>query len=145
MMDRSDVDAWMFLAVAVSRGSDGEATLEDMVAAADWINHAIPSNQELEVGLNRLLAARFLSNTRDAFGLTPAGESLYSRVRKRAGIWTQLKRLGKAFEAIETPDDPLWAPAAGVIELAIAAYETKAAAVVAGMTAARRPRASRQR
>jgi hypothetical protein len=51
------IDAWMFMAVAQRRRNGGRASLEDLIGVADWINHAIPIDEELIGGLNRLLIA----------------------------------------------------------------------------------------
>ena len=144
-MDKSQVNAWMFLAVAVSRGPDGAAALEDVVAAADWVNHAIPLQDELTGGLNRLLGAGFLRNTSDSFALSDTGEALYSRVKKRAGLSTQFKRLKEAFESLPAADVLLWTPGAGAIDRAIDAYQTRATAIIAGMSNPRTRRPGKAR
>lgn len=131
-MKQRQVDAWMFLAVAVSRGDDGYASLEDFIPAADWVNHALPLDEEVTGGLNRLMAAGFVRNRGNTFALSEAGEALYLRVQKRAGIWKQFEQLEAAFDNLTPPLDPIWTPETGAIEAAIVAWETKAAPWVKG-------------
>ncbi len=133
-MNRPQIDAWMFLAVAISRGDGGCASLEDMIAAADWINRAIPLDEELTGGLNRLMAAGFVGNTGNTFTLTESGVALFLKVQKRAGVWTQFERLAVAFESLPSPATPMWTPPPGAIEAAITAWHTKAADMIKSMT-----------
>jgi hypothetical protein len=49
-------DAWILLAISFA-GGDGAARLPEIIAAADYINHAIPTAGELDGALNRLPAA----------------------------------------------------------------------------------------
>lgn len=109
-MDQPKVDAWMFLGVAFGRGPNGRASLKDIVAAADWVNHAIPLEEELTGGLNRLIAGGYVRSSRGSFALTHAGEALHQRVKKRAGIWTQFDRLAMAFDSLDSPPKPVWRP-----------------------------------
>jgi hypothetical protein len=109
-MDQRHVDAWMFLGVAFGRGPNRGARLKDIVAAADWVNRAIPLEEELTGGLNRLIAGGYVRSSRGTFALTHSGEALHQKVKKRAGIWTQLDRLATAFESLETPPSPFWKP-----------------------------------
>ena len=112
----------MFLAVAHGRNPDGTAALVNVIAAADWINHAIPVEDELRRGLNRLIDAGFVGEDRGTFRLTAAGESILAKVRRRASAWTQLNRLATAFAEIGEPSEPSWTPAPIEIEAAIDAY-----------------------
>ncbi len=56
-MKQRTVDAWMFLAIAISPRDAGPVGLSNLVAAADGVNHAIPTEDELRGGINRLLHA----------------------------------------------------------------------------------------
>jgi hypothetical protein len=67
-------DGWILLAV-VGCGEAG-GTLRDIIAVADYVNHAVPSFDDLAGGLGRLAAAGLVASgddryvaTRDAFSL----------------------------------------------------------------------------
>ena len=41
-------DGWILLAIRTSGTDDGGAQLVDVIGAADFINHAIPTQEEIE-------------------------------------------------------------------------------------------------
>ena len=55
-------DAWLLQAIVVAAKS-GSATLGQVMAAADAINHALPTRDELHGGLARLTAGGFVEDT----------------------------------------------------------------------------------
>jgi hypothetical protein len=52
-------DAWIFAAVLFNRESD-DCRLPDIIGAADFINHAIPTLAEMHGALNRLASVRLV-------------------------------------------------------------------------------------
>jgi hypothetical protein len=75
-------DSWMFLSVAYS-AQDGPATLEDFYAAADHINCAIPTHDEIQGGINRLASAGLVDVQDDRFILTGSGRKIFERVSRQ--------------------------------------------------------------
>jgi hypothetical protein len=63
-------DAWLLQAVALA-SSQGPAALADVVAAADAVNHAFPTDDEFHGGFCRLTEAGFVREIGDRFGLGP--------------------------------------------------------------------------
>lgn len=55
--------------IYASRNAES-ATLTDIIAAADWLNHAIISRGELETGCARLIRAGHLKKTAEGFAAT---------------------------------------------------------------------------
>ncbi len=54
-------------------------SLVELIASADWINHAVPSETELNVALGKLAGADLVRVYEDwTFELTDDGESLWS-------------------------------------------------------------------
>lgn len=85
--------AWIFYSVAMASG-DAPASHTDISAAADAINHAVPTQQELNGSLKQLVA-RGVIETRGKFhGLTPSGEMLFRRAQAVhstvAAVWQAL-------------------------------------------------------
>ena len=72
-------DAWLFLAALYNRDSP-EFELPNIIAAADFINHAIPTLEEIHGAVNRLLAARLLKMKAGAFSITDKARALFARV-----------------------------------------------------------------
>jgi len=133
-MNNSEVDAWMFLAVAVGQQEGGVTSLEYVISAADWINHAVPMDDELVGGLNRLAAAGLLAVVDNDFSFTEAGNAVYSKVRKRAGRSKQFERLKAEFRDLPEPPDPPWRPAQSVLDDAVSAHGELVAAVLSTST-----------
>lgn len=87
-------DAWILLA-ALFRCRTREAELREVVAAADYINHAIPTHEELFGAINRLCSARLLKTRRGKLTVTPRAEALMQKVEAscRRAVLRQLSGL----------------------------------------------------
>jgi hypothetical protein len=75
-MTEGQIHAWILLSVP-----DDPGTLQDIIAMADGINHAIPSHHELQTSLGWLQARGLVRKDGRRFGLTEAGSQLLSRLR----------------------------------------------------------------
>lgn len=60
-------DAWLLLAIIYASSGETEATLERIVAIGDAINHSIFNADELESGLARLTAGKFIKEKNGIF------------------------------------------------------------------------------
>ncbi len=65
-------DAWLLLAVETARQGQSAVNLADIIAAGDWLNHAIFTADELEDGFRRLQQAGLLEIGGAACRLTDA-------------------------------------------------------------------------
>ncbi len=65
-------DAWLLLSVS----RDDLAPLDVIIGAADMINHAIPTPQELEDGFTRLIQAGLIRQRERQLGLTASGSKM---------------------------------------------------------------------
>ena len=111
----------MFLAIAISPRDPNPVGLSDLVAAADGVNHAIVTEDELRGGLNRLLHAGLVTEHESAFDLTAAGEAMFAKVRSRS-LRTEFERLEKELDRLADPGQPTWTPSSEAIRGAIADY-----------------------
>lgn len=59
-------DAWLLLAIILAAGND-VASLAEIVAAGDGINHAIFTEDEMESGLYRLSAGGYIEESNGSF------------------------------------------------------------------------------
>ncbi len=75
-------DAWILLALLYSGGKEG-TDLRATIAAADFINHAIPTYDELNGALARLQAARYLERRGRTYRVTPRVLSAYAEIGAR--------------------------------------------------------------
>lgn len=62
-------DAWLLQAIALASRT-GPGTLADVIAAADDVNHALPTYEELHGAFSRLTAGGFVEEIGDRFRLT---------------------------------------------------------------------------
>jgi hypothetical protein len=62
-------DAWLLQSIALASGG-GPATLAQILAAADAVNHALLTADELHGGLVRLTAGGFVEETKARFAVT---------------------------------------------------------------------------
>ena len=120
-MKQRTVDAWMFLAIAISPRDAGPVGLSDLVAAADGVNHAIPTDDELRGGINRLIYGGLVSERGSAFDLTDAGEAMFAKVRS-GSTRTEFERLERELDRLVDSDQPTWNPSAEAIRDAIDDY-----------------------
>ena len=75
-------DGWLLAAVVLC----GEPTsLPEVIGAADFLNHAIPEQAELECGLNRLLAAGYITHQDGRFGPTDKGRAMWEAAEPTKG------------------------------------------------------------
>lgn len=76
-MTESQTFAWILLSVPDSPG-----TLQDIIAMADGINHAIPSHHELQTSLGWLQARGLVRKDGRRFCTTDSGSQLLARLRR---------------------------------------------------------------
>ncbi len=73
-------DAWILLSLLYNH-KKGQSRLEDIIATADGVNHAIPTLEEIHGALNRLESARLIKRQQNTFIVTDAALDLYSKVQ----------------------------------------------------------------
>lgn len=93
-------DAWIFLSISKRDGS----TLDEIIAIADMLNHAIPTDKEIEMGINHLSRAGLICVDRDIFILTDNGNNLHKIVKnKSGGLFTLIDKMKKLLDKQEFP------------------------------------------
>lgn len=98
-------DSWLLLSVIYASRETPAATLTDIIAAADYINHAIITRGELETGFARLVSAGYLKQTANGFSTSDAVKSFW-----QATGYKQRQAL-KAWDAVTAfIGAPPWAP-----------------------------------
>jgi hypothetical protein len=74
-MKRWSTTAWIFQAVAYA-SQDEPAKLDDVIACADAINHAIPTQKELQRSFGRLISNKLITKIGKSYSLTDEGRTL---------------------------------------------------------------------
>ncbi len=89
-------DAWIFVSAVIAERLERDralhaalpvtgASLADLLAAADFLHQSVPSREELEESLRRLVGAGLLTIDDDLVMVAPAGERLW-RTRPFSGL-----------------------------------------------------------
>jgi hypothetical protein len=97
-------DAWIFVSLAFYQGNVG-TSLRDLIATADYINHAIPNADEVEGAINRLSGAGLVIVEDNCFYLTGAGRTLLHELRaKRPSLLQTWALVEERLLAVEFPE-----------------------------------------
>ncbi len=91
-------DAWFLLAV-IYAGKEQPAALSDIIAVADFINHAIITFEETEGALARLTAGGFIIDAGTKISPTEKTMSFYkSSTKRRHPVLNELEDIGKLLQ-----------------------------------------------
>src|SRR4051812_25035166 len=89
-------DAWIFVSAVIAERLERDralhaalpvtgASLADVLAAADFLHHSVPTREELQESVRRLVGAGLLTVDDDLVEVAPAGEHLW-RTRPFSGL-----------------------------------------------------------
>ncbi len=94
-----DADAWILLSALLTCRTR-LADLVEIIGTADYINHAIPSHEELHGAINRLRSARLITTRRGKLTVTPRAELLMQKVEAtcRRAVLRQLDGLRRLMD-----------------------------------------------
>ncbi|WP_369374452.1 hypothetical protein AB1046_08950 [Promicromonospora sp. Populi] len=98
-------------------------TLTDVIASGDACNHAIFTDEELAVGVGRLVASGLMQHaTPDRLKLTPAGVKLARR--RKGGLIEQVGSVLRLLGSVELVEGR-WDVQADSIAAAVRAYQDR--------------------
>jgi hypothetical protein len=111
-------DAWIFVSAVIADRLERDralnaalpvagATLADVLAAADFLHNAVPTREELEESLRRLVGAGLLVVDDDLVEVLPAGEQLW-RTRPFSGLSSAVTSLQAQLNRSSEPGDADW-------------------------------------
>jgi hypothetical protein len=111
-------DAWIFVSTVIAERLERDravhaalpvvgATLADVLAAADFLHHSVPSRAELEESIRRLAGAGLLVVEDDLVEVAPAGEQLW-RTRPFSGLSSAVMTLQAQLNRAAEPGDFDW-------------------------------------
>jgi hypothetical protein len=75
----SFADAWLM--ISASHFGDNGCDLSELIAAADAYNHSIPTDDEIQHGVGRLMASGLMAESAGRLQLTKTGHALAERAR----------------------------------------------------------------
>ncbi|MEU4561442.1 hypothetical protein AB0F72_23920 [Actinoplanes sp. NPDC023936] len=108
-------DAWVFVSAVIAERLERDramhaalpvtgATLADLLAAADFLHHSVPSREDLEESLRRLAGAGLITVEDDLIEVAPAGEQLW-RTRPFSGLSSAVMTLQAQLNRGPAPGD----------------------------------------
>ncbi|WP_229075748.1 hypothetical protein [Actinoplanes sp. DH11] len=111
-------DAWVFVSAVIAERLERDramhaalpvsgATLADLLAAADFLHHSVPSREDLEESVRRLSGAGLITVDDDMFEVAPAGEQLW-RTRPFSGLSSAVMTLQAQLNRGPEPGDADW-------------------------------------
>ncbi|HEV8175140.1 MAG TPA: hypothetical protein VGP91_15980 [Actinoplanes sp.] len=111
-------DAWIFVSAIIAERLERDralhaalpvtgASLADVLAAADFLHHSVPSRDELEESVRRLAGAGLLTVDDDLVALAPPGEQLW-RTRPFSGLSSAVVTLQTQLNRSSEPGDTDW-------------------------------------
>jgi hypothetical protein len=111
-------DAWIFVSAVIAERLERDralhaslpvtgASLADVLAAADFLHHAVPSRDEFEFAARRLAGAGLLIIEDDLVEICPAGEQLW-RTRPFSGLSSAVMTLQAQLNRASAPGESDW-------------------------------------
>src|ERR1700733_428399 len=94
-MTRATMYSWILLSIELASGKS-PAPLERIIAAADALNHAIPTQKEINEAIGWLMQKGFISEQEKKYNLTEQGRDLLIEIHLQApkpfDAWDLLKK-----------------------------------------------------
>ena len=111
-------DTWVLASIGVYQR---RCTLVELIAAGDWMNHAVLETDELDGALGKLVGSGLVRIYDDwTFELTDEGTSLFAAENR--SIQTQLELIGAELAARTPEPVPVRLPS-GAVATAVAEYQ----------------------
>jgi hypothetical protein len=93
--------SWIFISLAMA-SSAGPAGLREILGAADYIDHSIPTHEELRGSLGWLIARGFIESTDRRYSLTGAGREFYDEASARSAYVHKMRpRIEEKFAGLD--------------------------------------------
>jgi hypothetical protein len=111
-------DAWIFVSAVIAERLERDraqhaalpvtgAALADVLAAADFLHHSVPSREELETSVRRLAGAGLIIAEDDLIQVAPPGEQLW-RTRPFSGLSSAVMTLQTQLNRLSVPGEADW-------------------------------------
>lgn len=128
-------DAWIFVSAVIAERLERDraihaalpvtgASLADVLAAADFLHHAVPGREELQASVRRLAGAGLLIVEDDIIEVAPAGEQLW-RTRPFSGLSSAVMTLQAQLNRASQPGDSDWTLDEQTYNIAVREYSLR--------------------
>ena len=88
-MTQFETISWIFLATALS-SDESDAKVAEILMLADGINHAVPTQKELQESLKWLRTNELIIKNQNKYSLTDQGKRLIQDARKKSNLLLKL-------------------------------------------------------
>ncbi|WP_412742206.1 hypothetical protein [Krasilnikovia sp. MM14-A1004] len=130
-------DAWIFVSAVIAARLERDralhaalpvtgASLADVLAAADFLHHSVPSRAELEESVRRLAGADLITVDDDLVEVAPAGEQLW-RSRPFSGLSSAVVTMQTQLNRASRPGDDGWTLSEVTYQAAVREYALRLA------------------
>ena len=130
-------DAWIFVSAVIAERLERDralhaalpvtgASLADLLAAADFLHHSVPSRADLEESVRRLAGAGLITVEDDIVEVAPAGENLW-RTRPFSGLSSAVMTMQTQLNRGSTPGESDWTLDDRTYNLAVREYSHRLA------------------
>jgi hypothetical protein len=130
-------DAWIFVSAVIAERLERDralhaalpvsgATLTDLLAAADFLHHSVPTRAELEESVRRLAGAGLIRVEDEVIDVAPAGEQLW-RTRPFSGLSSAVMTLQAQLNRAAEPGYTDWVLEEAAYTAAVREYSLRLA------------------
>ena len=124
-IEHTHVDAWIFIAIA-GASTEFASPLSNLIATADFYNHAIPSAKDVEHGVRDLSSAGLIRVDGPSFSLTTRGHAVWTEIARKPMVHERFERARRALRDIScVAEAPGWSLDQRVWEDAFAGYSSQ--------------------
>lgn len=96
-------DAWLFVSIGMAAAFTGSATVGDIISMADALMHGVPSKDDIEVTVSRLIAAGLVDTHAEELWLTEEGARQFQTVVDGRSPTDAMLELGRRWAAERFP------------------------------------------
>ena len=101
-------DSWLLVALLQATRDKPSASLPELIAAADGVNHAIITRGEIETGFGRLVPAGYALCTEEGYAPTAAIKDFWSKNSgKNKSLYKSWEKLTTFIGAPERETEPI--------------------------------------
>lgn len=97
------IDAWIFLALGMAGKLSGTASMAGLLSMADALNHAVPTRDQVETSVSRLIAAGLVGAHGEELWLTEAGAAQFDAAMAGVGTTDAMVALGRRWAETHFP------------------------------------------
>lgn len=88
-MQNEETISWIFLAISIASQSS-PATFDGICQIADGINHAVPTQKEMQNSISWLISSNLILKTEKKYTLSESGKDLYEQTQNQSNLLMEM-------------------------------------------------------